>query len=479
LIDLQHISSSETTAGGALQPVAPTAFSYEPASLPFGLQQTLPLHFRAPDINVIPAIPVKRTGKAMSRRTGQDGHIERSGNWWVVRWWQDVPGQEKRRHMRSRICPISGPGKLSKSERAHRAREMVAESGADTLEYFNKVVRQEVAWTFREQAACWLESVGKRKRKPVAPSTLEDWERILENWLNPQVGDLPLSEINNGAMKKLVAAMSKGGLSAKTIETYSGVAKMVVASAVNSEGEQLYPRKWNHDFIDMPIVEQSKQNTPSFSAEVMTGLANWKKPRERMLFLLCGAGGLRIGEALGLEIDKHISPDFSTVSIRQKARHCKIETRLKTPSAERDVDLHPAIASLLKDYVGQRRSGFLFSSRKGKPLSSSNLIRRHLHPALKELGYINPHTGTHKAGNHAFRRFRNTYLRNKTQCPDGLRNYWMGHAGNSMDDLYDKIKEDVQFRKLWAEKSGFGFELPSVVPNVPKNAVKTELEKAA
>jgi len=38
-----------------------------------------------------------------------------------------------------------------------------------------------------------------------------------------------------------------------------------------------------------------------------------------------------------------------------------------------------------------------------------------------------------------------------------------------MSNLYDKIKEDVQFRKMWAEKCGFGFELPSVVPNVPKN----------
>jgi hypothetical protein len=29
-----------------------------------------------------------------------------------------------------------------------------------------------------------------------------------------------------------------------------------------------------------------------------------------MIFVLCGAGGFRVGEALGIEIDKHISPDF-------------------------------------------------------------------------------------------------------------------------------------------------------------------------
>ena len=69
--------------------------------------------------------------------------------------------------------------------------------------------------------------------------------------------------------------------------------------------------------------------------------------------------------------------------------------------------------------------------------------------------------------------------RNKTLCPEGLRNYWMGHKGDAMDDLYDKIKEDIQFRKMWAEQCGFGFELPSVVPSVPKCTENAEAAVAA
>jgi len=254
-----------------------------------------------------------------------------------------------------------------------------------------------------------------------------------------------------------------------------------VASAVNDEGEELYPRNWNADFIDMPVVEESKQNTPSFSAEVMSELAKWKYPKEQMLFIPCGATGLRIGEALGLEIDKHISSDFLTISIKQKARHCKIENRVKTTSAVRQVDLHPSIAAKLRLFVGERTSGFLFQSRNGRPLSSSNILKRHLHPALEKFGYVNPATGTHKAGNHAFRRFRHTYLKNHTACPAGLRKYWLGHAGKrkDMDDLYDKIREDATFRKRWAEEAGLGFELPSVEPNVPKNEEIGAAEKAA
>jgi hypothetical protein len=35
-----------------------------------------------------------------------------------------------------------------------------------------------------------------------------------------------------------------------------------------------------------------------------------------------------------------------------------------------------------------------------------------------------------------------------------------------MIDLCDKIKEEIQFRKVWADQCDFGFELPSVVLGV-------------
>ena len=168
---------------------------------------------------VQPATPVKRKGKSMSRRTGQSGHIEKSGRWWVVRWWMDVEGQEKRVHMRAKICPIDGLETLSASARKRRAREIIAASGADTEDHFNRVVKGYSSIAFEDQAEKWLNQMQQRKRKPVAPSTISLWRGCIDNWLTPLIGKMPLEKVNNAAMKQVVAAMMKGGLSPKTINT--------------------------------------------------------------------------------------------------------------------------------------------------------------------------------------------------------------------------------------------------------------------
>jgi hypothetical protein len=89
--------------------------------------------------------------------------------------------------------------------------------------------------------------------------------------------------------------------------------------------------------------------------------------------------------------------------------------------------------------------------------------------------------GQPKAGFHAFRRYRLTWLR-KNRVHADLERFWMGHENETVGDGYSKMKEDVAFR-LQAEKVGLGFELPpetiDVVRNVRKNETKLEVENAA
>jgi integrase len=129
---------------------------------------------------------------------------------------------------------------------------------------------------------------------------------------------------------------------------------------------------------------------------------------------------------------------------------------------------------MLKAYVGDRTSGFLFQNKNGNFFSQTNLLRRGLHPALKKLGQP-------KAGVHSLRRFRLTWLR-KNCVPADLERFWMGHENETVGDDYSKLKDDVAFRLEQVERVGLGFEIPKttdVVRIVRKNGVVVETESAA
>jgi len=128
----------------------------------------------------------------MSRRSGQSGYIEKKGNAFYVRFWIDVPGQEKRAHKSIRICPISGPGKMTKPERERRAKQIIAESGADTEEHLKAVQAINPGVTFRKQAEWFLNHVKTRKRRPIKPATATSWASHLA-WINSVLGEVPLS----------------------------------------------------------------------------------------------------------------------------------------------------------------------------------------------------------------------------------------------------------------------------------------------
>jgi hypothetical protein len=127
----------------------------------------------------------------MSRRSGQCGHIEVSGRWYVVRFWMDVLGREERRLVREKICPAKGPGRLSESERKRKAKEIIAASGADTVDDFEKVVASSLWTTFGTQADWWLNYMKTRMRKPLASSTYETW-RCLGQMASPGAWGLAL-----------------------------------------------------------------------------------------------------------------------------------------------------------------------------------------------------------------------------------------------------------------------------------------------
>jgi integrase len=399
----------------------------------------------------------------MSRRS-QVGSIETSGKWYVVRFWKDVPGQDERIHASERICPISGPGSLTKAERRTKALEIVVSSGVNDSQQF---IEATVGITFREQAKLFMQQKASSKRKPLKPATLCTWQNCLDKWLNPNIGDVPLANINNAAMKQLIAKMDAAGLSAKTIINYSGLVKLIVASAKSEEGEPLFPRKWDSEFIDLPIVRNQRQ--PKFTTETMSTIVENASGQHRVLYALLAGSGLRIGEALGLGVGKHISNDCRTLYVRQSGWEGETQEP-KTASAVRDVDLCPALAAMLSAFIAGRTTGFLFQNSARKPLAQSNVLRRNLHPILNALGVP-------KAGFHSFRRFRATHL-SKLRVPESLVKFWMGHSETNQTEEYVKLFDEVAYRKEVADSIGLGFALlpeKPIVRNVRRKSVRVEV----
>ena len=140
-----------------------------------------------------------------------------------------------------------------------------------------------------------------------------------------------------------------------------------------------------------------------------------------------------------------LSSDFKTIHVRKSVRGTT-EQKPKTSNAVRSVDLCDPLAAILKEFAGNRITGYLFQSETGKPLLQSNLLRDWLHKH-------------HVEGFHTFRRFRTSYLR-KCDVPWDLVKFWIGHANKDVTDKYaEQLQEDVEYRQRWAEKIDLGFTL--------------------
>lgn len=240
-----------------------------------------------------------------------------------------------------------------------------------------------------------MEQLQARRRNPIPDSSVPSIRSALDLWLVPNLGNKPLTEVNNSALRELVAKMITK-LAPKTNTTYVNMAKEVVESLLDEDGEPVHKRKWNNDFIDLPIVNKREQIRPKFMKETVTAIVGASQTEwERMLYTLLPGSGLRIAEALALDISNHISSDCTILHVRQQVKGSTLASVLKTEAAYRDVDLCPELAALLKRYIGER-TGLLFPSKTGvSPMTYSNVRRRSLIPKLMKLNLI------YEVGSHA------------------------------------------------------------------------------
>jgi integrase len=387
-----------------------------------------------------------RRGPCMSRRTGQRGSVFQKGTsaWSQVvpaygEFWIDTPDGRKRKTVSLGVCH-------SRTVAKQKLREYIESEGINSVETF--IAGTSPALTFKKQAEIYMDALAVRRRKPIKPATLSVWRSNLNKRILPTLGDMPLSEVGNAAMKLFVDKCNADGLAPKTIVSYCALVKLVVASAVNAEGERIYKRTWNHEFVGLPIVDNSKLKRPTLTADEVSIVISNANERYAVLFALLAGTGLRIGEALALKTTNFAS-DCRTISVERSMWNGQ-EQDPKTPSAVRVIDVPESLASMLRGIVAGK-TGYIFTTRSGRPMTQRCVLS-----ALHELAG--------KAGLHSFRRFRTSVLR-KSRVPEDLTKLWLGHADSSITDGYARqLREDVSFRQEWAEKCGLGFQLVHLGP---------------
>ena len=300
--------------------------------------------------------------------------------------------------------------------------------------------------TFKTQSRKFLEALETRKRNPVSENTIRAYQSYLRTWILPKLGTTEVAAFENGAMRTFVRTLRP--LAPATVVSIANLVKEIVASAQDANGNELYPRAWNNDFMDLPTVSARDQKTPTIGVPALETAISRTSGQFRALYALLAGTGLRISEALALRSgpdDGRSSvwlPEDHKLVIRGQLQNGEF-VRPKTAAGYREVDINEDMNGVLCQL--QRPAGdLLFAGHNEGPLplpTAYDAARRDGIP-----------------GFHSLRRFRITYLENQG-VPRGLVQFWAGHSGKGITERYVKAGQDIESRKVWAERVGLGFKL--------------------
>jgi hypothetical protein len=324
--------------------------------------------------------------------------------------------------------------------------------------------------------------------------------------------DIPVAQLmKDGKLVRGFIAALTDHLAPATVREITNTLRQGVEH-IKDDNSLLPIFKWQWDNATLKVPEKGEQSRVAFMAKQVEQIIERAAPgRDSTLCALSAAAPVRFGEVTSLRIwdgkekihgpnglcigqHSYVSADCRTLHIRKQIQKGK-ECDTKTPAGVRDIDLCPEIAAVLKDFIGDRKSGYVFETENGTPISLRNFLRDCLGPILygrearqtyrtvngkqvKHIFYpaiegVAPDLKGYRAATHAFRRFVIGYLRNDAGVPRDLTDFWEGHGPKEMGARYTQMATKAEWRRQWAEKAGLGFKLPVAKVTEIKTAGKT------
>jgi len=283
--------------------------------------------------------------------------------------------------------------------------------------------------TFEEYAAQWVRTVLPLS-KPATVATMKSHLKTL----NASLGAQPL----DAAYPEVQAVFTNLSLkhAPKTVRNIHATYHNIMSAAAR-EGAVAKVLK-----IALPKAARTEQDW--LPLEAMRNIIRDARPAHRTLYALLSETGLRIGEALGLQV-RDVDIEAGTLEIKRSVYNGKIQTP-KTESAYRTLTLSSHLTDMLKDLLSANPEDFLFKSGAGTPLWPDKILLRDLHPLLKDLK-LEP------VGLHAFRRGNATLLCSVLGCPEKIAAHRLGHRAPGLTlGLYAQNFRGID--KEWAPKIG-------------------------
>lgn len=401
----------------------------------------------------------------MSRRRGQNpsvriGKRADGKKYFYFQCRVDVAGQEKRQRQTEVLGIV---GQMTASEANRRKIDFLQKLELNSSDY-----RIPSSKRFADAVKYYQEVFAPRMLRA---STFDVAKTHISVHLEPYWADVPVEHIAIDAVNKW-AWTKRPELSWVTIKNILRTMQRVLSC---------YLRKPSFSLRDLEIPAKDKlqmqmdsRDAVSFSwgdakrivsaVGELPDLDAGRKRQYATAFILAAATGLRSCELFALRMD---DIDFAarTIRVDESTQRADGIGQCKNRMAYRDVFLGDPEGTealrMLKAFVGDRIQNpreLVFHSRRGAPLSGTNVLHDGLHPALKAVWLP-------RAGLHAFRRGCNRRWELAGVNAAVLRQL-MGHSSSAMTARYTGV---VPIAQVQAAFSNNGAK-PSVSESV-ENAV--------
>ena len=242
----------------------------------------------------------------------------------------------------------------------------------------------------------WLEHHVRPSRRP---RTAESYAGIVELYLKPALGRIPLAKLEPEHVQAMLARLQghRGELSPSTRRYVYAVLRSALGRAV-----KMGRSARNVCTLIDPPARPRRELTPLSGEQLRRFLEGIRGDRLEALYVAAAGTGLRQGELLALRW-QDVDLEARELTVRHTLqRGARILAAPKTDRAHRTLRLPVAVVAALQEHRRRQAvvplTGYIFTTSTGAPLDARN-VTRYLQRHLERLGL--PHQRFHDL-RHAF-----------------------------------------------------------------------------